>query len=526
MADDLQNRLQEANKHFNNKAYDTCLHMLNTCPKDDPKVQHNMALVAFHKTGSLRPFQSGGVALSNGAVALEYEGHEIGLLNQAFALQQGGDHSDEAQRIADGLLPFAALIPPKQQARLAILLRGLNPSAIRTKANPTTILPSLDTAAVQSADPNVSKALQLAFSDTTGLHTWYRDSTKSYADKAAYFNALAIDAFAASKLAIAAHHFAKAAEAAEAASTAICPSTVSAIHFNNGLCGLARGKDYLATLGSFVSAQAGMGGSVRLWLRIAETCVHHARKVASEKSLQLDSKRLSAQSSALHDDGVKPAFVPFPSPALVYPQGQTSTDALSVAYNQATQAFHNALALLVDYKAESLASAAARLSNSGFVALAQSLAGLCYVELSKGNYPAAVLHHSEFTTVRALRPKLVSADLVASVACYGAEALCACNKPAQALKHLQSLDFNELMVGTSDDDSPAKDENVEALFINLTIAHIMAGQWAKALSIGQSVLPKFKSKFSTLLQVYLDLAQGNKEKALEVLENSDLRPPF
>jgi len=132
--------------------------------------------------------------------------------------------------------------------------------------------------------------------------------------------------------------------------------------------------------------------------------------------------------------------------------------------------------------------------------------------------------------------------MTSSMLCYAVEALCTCNKAPQALKILQSSDLGELIVDSNfangdnnnSNNSSGKGSGLldqtyqDALLVNVCIAHIANGNWQKALSIGTSLLPRLyqRSPNAVLLAAYLELARGNREKALEIFEKVPLREPI
>jgi hypothetical protein len=83
------------------------------------------------------------------------------------------------------------------------------------------------------------------------------------------------------------------------------------------------------------------------------------------------------------------------------------------------------------------------------------------------------------------------------------------------------------LIDTSRRDDGVNAANAEALFVNLVIVSVVNGHYARAQEILSNILAKGPTQRTyVLLQVYLDLAQGNRDKAVEVIRKHNTAPPL
>jgi hypothetical protein len=134
---------------------------------------------------------------------------------------------------------------------------------------------------------------------------------------------------------------------------------------------------------------------------------------------------------------------------------------------------------------------------------------MAYVALALNN-PSVALHEAK----QLLNTPNCSKENKIVTLSYIAEALCWLNKPAEALQILHSVNLQELL---ADKMSDLNRRNAEALFVNLSIVHIMQNKYQRAQECIKQFISRSSSHHSILLQIYLDLVQGNKERVNELL---------
>lgn len=101
---------------------------------------------------------------------------------------------------------------------------------------------------------------------------------------------------------------------------------------------------------------------------------------------------------------------------------------------------------------------------------------------------------------------------------YIAEALCWLNKPSEALQILHGVNLQELL---ADKMVEMNRRNAESLFVNLSIVHILQSKYQRAQECVKQFIARSSSNHSILLQIYLDLVQGNREHAYDLLKKHD-----
>jgi len=256
-------------------------------------------------------------------------------------------------------------------------------------------------------------------------------------------------------------------------------------------------------------------GNPLLWLRVAQAFLaQHGEQesLAARTSFATQQK----QHADLAAEGKVAPFTPVPA----MPEATVGSMSLLTA---ASQALNNAIFMLRDGRSEPVATVAKRLqANDQLLLWLAVQCHLAYTELCKGNAPVAVKACDDFFAALDAVPGALSGTAVAAMRgvmlCYHVEALCQTNQQVAALKILQSVDLGNLIAES------VPSATVEALFVNLCVVHIANGSWTKAFSIAASVLSKLSAPHATLLQVYLDLAQGNTAGALDLVEKKPLTP--
>lgn len=521
MSDELQGRLEEAGKHFASKAYDACLRTLSACSSDDPKVTHNAAIVEYAKNaGNHRtvvaaldlPEPQRTKSQKTGEVTtqlvLRYDGQEIAYLNAACMHLHCGNTA-EARTILKLLAAMADAFDPAFRVRVAIFLHL---ATRRTPANDDvsdTVNSLMSDPSVFQSDPALQKMMQLAFSDTSMLHSWYGGTKKTAADRAVYYNNLGVEAFADGKQAVACVFFSKAAAACD---TATCHYLNDAVMYNAGLCSLARGEPQ-AALRPLLASQRSMCGSSVLWIRIAQAAVLVAERAMHNASVEAEQAHVAAQSND-YVDGKAPQGGVVPLPPTAVPASAAGALATAV------RCLQNAMALL-QRSGETLTEAARRnLSHGTAEQLDAALSLLAYTELMRGNFPAVAKCTSEYFVMQRDVPNATSAKAHAVMVCYAVEGLCGANRPAAALKLLQGIDLGGFVArGTPN-------ATVEAMLVNMCVVHIMNGAWAKAQTIAQSVVARIAPANAQLLTAYLDLAMGNRAAARAQIDSIEPSRPM
>lgn len=548
MADDLQAKLDVAARHFANRQLSEAAKILQACPQDDPKVRHNLAMVDFLRVGgnhndvvetlSLTPSIVGtGWTRTDGHA---YEGNEFAVFNKAVILLHCGA-AEAAAALLEGLAANASLLPPALQLRVALLLQvATMPSGKakhRTKAQEDAINAIITDKANQelvAGDEALRSMVDLAISDGSALHEWYRrPGARTPAEAAIYFNNLGVGAMNDGKPSVASLFLARAAK--EAADAPVEATFAQAVMYNAGLCSLTLGN-HAAAFECFKHCQATMSGSALLWVRIAQACVGLYASAAEEEATKAFAATHKGVSEAVLASAKMPSGAPFfahlplaDGPAL----SATASAAASARKLTAVQSEHLATALkaivsalqqlptVADVKSKAVTLA----SQQGQTLQYSHILG-AYVNLARGDPGAAFTHCQQLLQMHNSRESPLNADVHTAALNYAAEALCHMNRPELALKTLQASNLADLVAG-GERAAPAQKAAVEALFVNLAIVHILNGSWKQAQNVVNAIVSKFvrtpggvvspAAKAAGILEVYLELALGNQDKALELL---------
>ena len=215
MTEDLQSRLQEASTLFNAQKYPECAAVLSSCPQDDPKVQHNLALVQYLLHGGnyldvLTKLSTDGKesvfssTMDPQHFALHYEGQENAIYNQAvIALHNGA--ADRALDILCVLASQSDKFSPKLALRMVILMQ-LTSSMLSRRGKKhhrrSAQVEEMVNAAFSdkgnkellNRDAAINRFSQLALADTGLLHNWFGKSPKLPVDQVIYLNNLGAEA--------------------------------------------------------------------------------------------------------------------------------------------------------------------------------------------------------------------------------------------------------------------------------------------------------------------------------------------
>uniref|UniRef100_A0A6U4YZ88 CCR4-NOT transcription complex subunit 10 n=1 Tax=Neobodo designis TaxID=312471 RepID=A0A6U4YZ88_NEODS len=522
MADDLHQRLTEARKHFVGRQYEAALKVLAPCPSDDPKVAYNRAIInAVLRTANYRdtlqrlalPSISRVKSLKTGqfvpTVVLQHDGQEYAILNAAVLLLHNGAIA-EARNVLTALANVATSFAPAVRVRVAMLLHLATRRGSVDVSDVTSNLLS-DVGDALSEDPALQRMMTIAWSDTSGLHSWFAGTGKTPVERALYLNNLGVEAFADGKHAVAGVFFARAAQACQKDAKSenpvqtTCSFLAGSIAYNSAVCALSRGAEGSGAVQSLLVAQKTMSGSVMLWVRLGQALLdrfHDA--VAANDASALDAE-VAERVTALHN-GSAPAFPAVPATQVTIPK---TAAALITA---AVQALQNALSLLID-RNEKIVECARRLAQQPETALVLDavLSMLAYCELTRGNYGAVIAIATEYSAMERDVRGATCGRTQAVMACYHVEALCAANRLSQALRMLQSMNLGHYVT------AGAPNATLEALMTNVCVAYIVAGQWPKALQLSQQLIGKLPSAVAQMLNAYLELAQGNVPAAAEAI---------
>jgi tetratricopeptide (TPR) repeat protein len=135
---------------------------------------------------------------------------------------------------------------------------------------------------------------------------------------------------------------------------------------------------------------------------------------------------------------------------------------------------------------------------------------MSYVALAMNN-PSVALYEAK----QLLNMPNCSRENKIVVLSYIAEALCWLNKPSEALQILHGVNLQELL---ADKMIELNKKNAESLFVNLSIVHILQSKFQRAQECVKQFISRSSSNHSILLQIYLDLVQGNREHAYDLLK--------
>lgn len=581
-SDNTQLRLQEAHRLFQRGSFAECESVLRTIPSSakDPKIRHNIAIAQYLSKGgdvrecieALRSCPSSDsaaapaplAAASHTTLSLDYEGHEIAHYNRAVLLAYHG-RVDEAASILRGLLAQHANLAtsvlcrslclfqtitneaPAGQPMKAMGVAALAGSLVspQTTAVTASAAPSSKAKTVTAArsksdddlvakmvaqymtdfkkDPQLSKLFQVTFAtDGSALHDVFKSGSSS-AERAVYFNDLGVISMGEGKVHTAALYFSKALGFLSSAESD--GFTKHSILYNQAICAIHT-QDYAAAVSGLLQASESMRISPSLWIRLAQACLGFAvvdTATASHEAYETHQKELAqllSKGSAF--SGFTLLQLPDSNTSLSV--GTQLTKSLLMLANQAAR---TAIQLLCENAAPALAESADKIFSDGRVHdLRQLQFAWIYTAASEmllENYSVAHRFANDLLTLHKTRPILP--DIHATALLYAAECCLRLNKSQQALKLLAAAPLSELLiVGPTVTDGQQK-SRTEALFVNLVLVHIANGSWKQAQAIVSALMSKvaasptsLSSRTAALLQVYLDLAQGNREKVTEGIQ--------
>ncbi|RNF23969.1 uncharacterized protein Tco025E_02673 [Trypanosoma conorhini] len=553
MADDaIKEQLENAHKAFEARNYQACESILQKLPQEDLQAKHNLAIVRLLQNhadveqtiAALADNSTEGLPALNEKegdskhpVALLYEGHETAHFNRALLLARSG-LLNEAAVILRGLLGMHNSIKPAVLGRVLCLLQTI--TRIPTKAHhrqrsDEDLIQKVVTEAMGkfTKDPALLSMIRGTFADSSAIHEMPHNSD---ADRAVYFNNVGVLIMGDAKMNVASLCFAKAEKAVAQCNT---PLMRHPIVYNAGLCALLRGE-HDSAITCFLSVQEFMKKSPLFWVRFAEAAVAKLQKEAHKTALEEYERMQDHFSEQLRNGKLFPNYEYLILPGATITQGPLADpkdSSVSTALETLVcSTVQNALMLLLP-QGHTAASAMEAFPHN-FQLIHFALFYWCALEICRKNYTVVVNVGYDLLSLHERRP--LSPNLHAALLSYMVEALIHLNEPERALKVLRRSSLSSLVLGSSSEPLDSHQQGrVEALFVNLAITHIANGLWNQATSVVESLLAKVyegraakeKEGGGTtsntgnqsvvlayhMLVIFLELAQGNQEKAKEAL---------
>lgn len=548
MADAHKKQLTDAKAAFDAGNYAEAEKALRAMPQDDAKVQHNLVIARYlqqqvtseQALAALRANADGtgeDLNLKAPGLMLQYEGHETAVYNQAVLYARSGQAHEAMQllrRILENAQDVSLPALVYSLCLFHVLTKPLRKTTSRMSSrNDEELVQRVLNAHMERLRtvPELMKLVESAFADSSGLHDVFANAEGDVAKQSVYLNNLGVFSLAEDKLNVASLCFAKAEKAA--ASKPAGQHFLHPIQYNAGLCALLR-EDYEGALHEFLSVQDAMKSSPLFWVRCAEAAVSCVQQEARNQR-RSDYEREQNNFSAMLQSGkvyanfqfmLLPSATSVPGPAAI----ESARDsAQKTALEQiATTAVQNALFLLVP-KGHTFSSVVEAFPHEEAL-LHYAMLYWVALEMSRRNYMAAAEAGQELLNAHERRP--LPANLHATLLTYVVEALVHLNDQDRAMKVLRRASLSSLVTGSSTDPvDAAQRSRVEALFVNLAVSHILTGSWNQAHSIMESLLRKIYDAASAgtaeytperdtmfaycILEVFLELAQGNQEKATE-----------
>eukprot|EP01065_Artemidia_motanka_P026877 TRINITY_DN32116_c0_g1_i1.p1 TRINITY_DN32116_c0_g1~~TRINITY_DN32116_c0_g1_i1.p1 ORF type:complete len:670 (+),score=235.18 TRINITY_DN32116_c0_g1_i1:132-2141(+) len=432
------------------------------------------------------------------------------------------------------------------------------------------------------------------------LHEYMRDSKEGeqsadWWQQVLYLNNLGVLHMHMGKAQLAALYFGKAASVFGAnakptgdasSSTMATHPSIAAVMYNSAICSLVRGQ-YKAAFQAFIVTSHLYHDSPVLWLRLAQCCVRQWEQGVAEAQVQEHKKRWKT--------GLGSRSVQLPTQRVLRPESgvDAASDEPQMSLQFAEKCLRNAHHLLFRRRRQQRRRSGPRdaspardraeqeedddrsrepdgpmsegeihdalCSQDNTALLLQSVyCNMAYVALCQNNPALSLSSARKLLTLPSAR---VYREHKVVCLSYCVEALCALNKPQEALAMLNETRLEFLLQGepsalklpargfpptrascTSETPSllespiylgtPSDRDHVmltrrhaEALFTNLCVVHIMSGKFGKA----QQCLDQCKADaqpVTHLLQVYLHLAQGRRQEAINLVSRCPPLPPY
>lgn len=547
MSDTHKTRLVEAKAAFDAGHYSEAEKVLRDMRQEDMKVQHNLVTVRYLQNqltaeqalSALRANAEGNGEdpnLKAPGLMLQYEGHETAVYNQALLFARSGQ-AHEAVLLLRRILEHADDVALPTLVYSVCLFNTLTKPIRKT---PARMASRNDEELVQkvlkmcmeklNSEPELMRLMSSAFADSSSLHDSFKDCENDPAKQAVYLNNLGVFSLTEDKLNVASLCFAKA--EATAAGNPAGRHYVAPIQYNVGLCALLR-EDFDGALQEFLTVQDAMKSSAVFWVRCAEAAVSCVQQEARKQRRGEYERQQNTYSALLQSGKVYTNFEFLLLPSATSVPGPVTDAAkelpsLTEVEQIATAAVQNALFLLVP-KGHTFSSVVEAFPHEEAL-LQYAMLYWIALELNRRNYMAAAEAGQELLNAHERHP--LPSNLHATLLIYVVEALVHLNDPERAMKILRRASLSALVSGNASDPvDAAQRSRVEALFVNLTVSHILTGSWNQAHSIMESLLRKIydaapagTTEFAPqrdvmfaycTLEVFLELAQGNQEKAAE-----------
>ena len=552
----LHQRLQEASKQFQQKSYEECEKtLLGAVPKSsaaqpavvDPKIKHNLSIVQYllHSGDARSTIEALGSspfsATQGTTTALEYEGHEIAHYNRAVLLFHNGRVEDASHVLRD-LLQLHDVLAPAVLGRCVALYQLCSSQGVvgvkgtagkgRSQSRSDELISSIMAKYMNEfkKDAQLTKMLSVAIADSSALHEHFKHATTP-CEKAAYFNDLGVHALADGKTNVAALYFAK---ANRLATTGNMDAMLRhQILYNVAVCSSLRGE-FGPAIKSFLIAMQSMQASPMLWLRLAYASLSYLAQAPSTDAVVQYEEQQQEIASILAKGSMAPHFALLQLPTEFSCSGERSKP----------RHLYGALALqcainakgLVMAPGRTLAASVEHMVNSGHSSdvklLKYAMLYQAAADIALGNFSSA---NTTLTSLASIMRAGQNPDLQAAVLLLRTEALCRLGKVKDALFVLSNASLGELLTQADRVDVNAQRCRVEALFVNLAVVQIGNGSWRNAQTLIASLIAKITNaptanttavRAAHLVQIYFELAQGNKERALELFVKAPLSVPI
>ncbi|CCW70027.1 unnamed protein product [Phytomonas sp. Hart1] len=471
-------------------------------------------------------------------ITLLYEGHETAFYNCAVLYARAGLVL-EASAILRSILAMSKHISLKVLTYSLCLLHTVTRPApklggsFRSKEDEDLIQSVLNDRMEEiTKDAELLALVTAAFSDSSSVHEVFKNTSNNPIEQSIYLNNLGVFSMGDGKVSAATLCFSKAMEVSgQQPNSEFIQQSVA---YNAALCALLH-EDYEEAIKHLLSVQAIMRISPLFWVRFAEAAIGLVQRNYHARQREEYERQQSAFSALLQTGKVYANFEFMLLPgaaAIAGPADEPPKDSSvhAAAEHQAAVAIRNALFLLIP-KGHSLSSALDAFPEAAQILQHASLYWVA-LELFRKNYQVANEVGEQLLNTHEKHP--LPSTVHATLLSYMVEVLIHLNDPSCALRVLRRASLSSLINSQSTESvDAAQRSRVEVLFINLAVTHVLTGSWNQAHMVMDSVLgklyevapsasteyrPEREALFAyQMLAIFLDLAQGNQEKASEWL---------
>jgi hypothetical protein len=537
---DEKARFQDASAKFVNSNFVECEETLSKVlpGPHDSKLAHNKAVCSYsskggdvqqvlqdlHYTPELK-------VLDDSKLCLEYEGQDIALMNQAIFLMHNGEH----EKAASLLLPLAqSSTRPLVKGRVAALLHLCTAGNNKSGAQGV-ILKLISEMQADQTDQSVVRMTKIALADQSALESLFSGSTKTALDFALFHNNIGVDVAKRNRHQIAALHFTLSLKSwceSGASDDLVMECILYNIALSFLLTNTADQLEEVVTL--LLGCQRSMIGSGTMWLRVAQTASTLLLDVSAGSCIDAFRKRQVRLHDAIKETGSIPTpihLIGIPESAEVIP----AANAQQLRWVEIGSCAAKNSILLLPSNPENFGLLQTAWLQAAFFASIQRNYSVA-LRYCNDLITAYQKQHSNKQTLASVpAQRRISNDSVLTAVAYALEAYCFVNRPGAAVRLLQSISLGELLSG-GDGIPGGRKQGVESLFVNLCIVHIANGSFKHAQAIAATVLSRLApspsqsltpaAKCAFLLQTVLELAQGNVDKASELLSKTPILPPL